>query len=179
MTTYRFKNDEQLLAQTLDRLHQLRGARQFDILFKVVVTLTLLVVVALAGGRFWWQTLTVAAMIFCLPANAFRLWIARSQFAKSPYKGEDVVITASAEGIDTVIGQCKSKVSWAGFSEASLFGDGVLLFQGPNVQGPNSLIWLPTAALEEGTQADVVGWLRSGDVRFETKGNGTDHATRS
>lgn len=76
-------------------------------------------------------------------------WIIRRRFRKSPFHNEEIEFSLSASGTHAFSGNSEVRNSWAIYTGARRFKDGLMLFQGPNVFN-----WLPdTAAADAATIA--------------------------
>lgn len=76
-------------------------------------------------------------------------WRLRRAFRKSPYHNQPIVTQVSEEGILTTSPKSQAKLTWAAYTRAVRFPDGVLLFQGPRM-----INWLPFSALRDAATAE-------------------------
>lgn len=102
-----------------------------------VVTFLIILPVALAG---------LAMAPYCIDEL-----LIRSRVKSSPYYGQPLSITISADGYRENSQLHEVQLQWAAFTRAVEFSDGVLLFQ-----GKKQIHWLPTKALVAPATADVL-----------------------
>jgi hypothetical protein len=80
----------------------------------------------------------LVALPFTRPLDA---WLVRRRFRRSPYHNDEVAFELSEVGAHSVGRNDEVRLSWAAFTKARRFKDGLLLFQGSHMFN-----WLPDSA---------------------------------
>ena len=165
MAQYRFVFDEAFLTQAVRRHRQLqrirRGFSWFIAIFSII--LGILVILLLLQKQWGHGAFYLAVIVFTygyLWSNAWRL---KRWLRKSPHLNDSLVITLTSDGVRIVGSKIDSTLKWSAFTQARVFCDGVLLYQGPGVFN-----WLPEVALSDGTLTEVESLIQANveDYRF-------------
>lgn len=135
-------SEEFLLTANLRYRRQIIWRRPFYGLkgFLALTLLALTTLLTIVGNT--WMVVPfpiIAGMLFLTwPIDAYFL---RRRFRKSPFYNDEVSLTFSEEGLHAVGKASEVRGKWPIFTKARRFGDGLLLFQGPQV-----FHWLPDSA---------------------------------
>jgi hypothetical protein len=149
---YRFRFTADVLVEGLRRWRGMHVSTSMLWLHRMV----LVAACAILGAITFNSRYPALSVAVCLGFGylLFRPWIqdwqTRSQFTKSPYRDENMVIVLSDEGFQGTGDVGRTALSWQAFTKAVRFSDGFLLLQGPGVFN-----WLPDTALSEGNVAEI------------------------
>lgn len=151
---HRFVYDE-AYAVTADRYVQ-RTARSSWILRWLGIPLFLVIVVTSVAMREW-KFAAVAALVafFQLLAKPLHRRAVSRAARTQPTFGREIDQRWSDAGSDVRSHVGASTSSWASFTKAVLFEEGVVLFEGPSLAR-----WLPDAALVGGSRAEFEALVR-------------------
>ncbi len=167
MGEYRIPFDDVFLVEILGRHRRTKKRRMIAIKGFVGCFLVFAAVSSLMQGwpgmaAFW--VFLVVAILF---SHRIDYWLAQRAFRRSPSCGKIVTLTVGPEGVHTVSNTHDAKVAWAAYTSASIFPDGMMLYQGPGV-----FQWLPDRLLVSGTRAGAESIVRTqiNDVRVVLAG---------
>ncbi|MEM6690940.1 MAG: YcxB family protein [Planctomycetota bacterium] len=112
-----------------------------------------------------------ADFAICIGAAAFAVFlffarklddlIALRSFRHSPHRDTQLVLEFTSEGLHSSSENHDSTIKWSAFSEATLFDDGVLLYQGPKL-----VQWIPDESLEYSGDAEELRRLVESNLRI-------------
>ncbi len=143
---YRIRFSDEHIIQAVLRSRQQNRVRGLIFRFRFLLAILALALMALcvAAGEPWMSAIMGAALGALLVGWPIDKAVIRLRFRKSPFRNEDLAMTCSEEGVRAVGANQDSRVSWATYTRARVFEDGVLLFQGPHLY-----TWMPDAAVAD------------------------------
>ena len=82
-------------------------------------------------------------------------WLVKRRLRKSPFYGNELVVTVADSGVSLETPKSKAEVSWSAFTKAHYVSDGILIFL-----GPSQFEWWPNLRLVVGHTSEVEGLVR-------------------
>jgi hypothetical protein len=159
---YRFRFDVAHLIRSTQRYRQTRAIIRAWTIFGYLAAVP---AAALAWfcwliGENWVASLCVAAVITLLFNWPLQKLAIRYTFRKSPFSNEDVQVEFGADGVRVKGTIQDTRLTWAVYTSARRFKDGMLLFQGPHMYS-----WMPDSAATDSTSVAGLGELARTQVR--------------
>ncbi|HEX6396427.1 MAG TPA: hypothetical protein VFZ95_03310 [Steroidobacteraceae bacterium] len=102
-------------------------------------------------------TAAVISLLFTWPLQKLAM---RYRFRKSPFGNEDVTVGFDHEGVHVKGSLQDTRLTWAVYTRARRFKDGMLLFQGPQL-----FSWMPDAGAADSTSVANLRELARSRVR--------------
>ena len=150
MIRYTLKADEAYLTEWAFRVRvQDSLPYRWDRIMMVCGIFTLLVALGAALSHvlpIWGLlSLLVSGAYFLANPTLDRYFIAR-RLRRSPLYGQSISLTLDWDSCEESVESKSEKIDWQSFTKALRLADGFLLFA-----GPKKTVWLPDAAIAEGT----------------------------
>lgn len=123
------------------------------IVFKVLPTIVLVpIAIGIIGLGHWLAGgFLIAVTVFVYFAHYVDFWIAKRRHRRSPFCGDTICFHFSCERVSMTAEKSNSDSKWEVFTGGLIFGDGVLLFQGPVLFN-----WLPFRCLDDPQQQNAL-----------------------
>jgi hypothetical protein len=147
---YRFRFDDEHLIRSTQRYQQKRWSMRAVAVFRYLAA-------ALCAALAWFcwlirenwvASLAVAAVLSLLFTWPLQKLAIRYKFRKSPFRNEEVTVNFDAQGAHVKGTVQDARVSWAVYTRARRFEDGMLLFLGPSLYS-----WMPDSAATDSTSS--------------------------
>ncbi|TWT66107.1 YcxB family protein [Allorhodopirellula solitaria] len=147
--TYLFTADH--LLETLSRYRSQHLGRRIWTWFRFAIAIMLLA--AALVGLFVPQYIASAVMfamaVFMFFPHKIDNFFARRNFRRSPYCNTEHTMRFSDQGLESSSDVQESTLKWGAFSQAVIFPDGILIFQGPKM-----VHWIPDDSLQRSSDAE-------------------------
>ena len=158
MPTFEFTFSESFLVEMFRQYRRSRKLARYVTLFKVVLGLCLVGVIAVCLFARTFPGACVISLFLALLVFSPRIdeWLVTKRFRKSPYHNERVRIQLSPDGLLVQCTKSTSQLGWTVFTGARRFEEGFLLFQ-----GPGAFNWLPVNSMTEGTLEQAEELIRA------------------
>lgn len=141
--TYRFRFTEEHLIESHRRYQQRSSWRRLFFTIRWAFSLLMAGLFALMVYLHErWAALFFAAVLGSVSfGGLIEIWLIRRRFRQSPFLDEELTFVFSESDVQVRGASQDSRLSWAIYTRACQFEDGVLLFQGSHI-----FSWLPDAA---------------------------------
>lgn len=138
---YRFKFSDEFRTAASRRYQRARGAIFAERSWAIAIIFLAVGAAGVLADESWLMVPCVIGAGLIVLAWSLRGPAARRRFRSSPYRNDDVMFLLSEEGVHITGRHSEMRLGWPLLTKAVRFGDGLLLFQGPNVFN-----WLPDYA---------------------------------